>query len=302
MKKIRFFALILILFDPSEISAQISISVSTDQDRYIQFEPVEATVSLRNYSGQSISFANIGSQDGGYLKIKIINTVGRIATQIQPNLDPTADLVLLPGAMKSVTLNLSEFFDIQSEDDYELLIRVGHHRFEHDFMSNPVRFQVRNGVKIWSREVGRPTLEKNKRIKTKTYSLNTIHFNTGDLYFLQIEDDDYVYATIRLGPRVLGILPQCEIDALSRVHTLIQTAPRLLNYRIFDLDGDMKQNNFYVIEGTMAKLFRDPDLGTVAVKGGRKAAEGIDFNVKSYPDSNIQGSVDEIPKVNDILQ
>ena len=273
----RFLTLAFIFMNLYHASGQISISASTDRDRYIRFEPVKLTVSLKNYSGHTLSFGGREAGQGDFLKFVITNTEGRTVSQLNQELRPEKGLELPPGAGRSITIFISEFFGIQNDDDYELVIRVGHHRFENDFLSAPIHFQVRGGVRVWSRVVGTPGENKVNTIATRTCSLNTIHYEEGDIYFLQIEDNHYVYATIRLGPRVLGINPQCEIDALSRVHTLIQTAPRLLNYKIFDLDGDMKQSSHYMIEKTVPGLFRDPELGTVSVVGGRSAIEGVDF-------------------------
>ena len=286
MKKLICLIAVFVVMIPFDIYGQVSLSLSTDRERYIRFEPIEVTVSLKNYSGQNLYFDGTQRDGGGYLEFNITNTAGKRVLQINQDLEPARDLVLLPGATKSVTLIISTFFDLQSEDDYELRVRVGHRRFEHDFLSKPIRFQVRGGVEVWSRVVGLPNLMSRERIETRKCSLNTIHYDDGDRYFLRIEDDNYVYATLRLGPRVLGFTPQCEADALSRIHTLIQTAPRLLNYRIFDLTGDIKHNNYYVVEGSLPALSRDPDLGTVTVKGGRKAKEGVDFNVQDRVNSN----------------
>ena len=267
--------------------AQISITVSTNRDRYIRFEPVEVSVLLQNYSGHSLSFETTTQKEGGYILFEIGNAEGRNVPPISEGFIPTTNLVLAPGEGKSITLLLSDFFNIQDEDDYHLVVRVGHHRFQNDFVSQPKHFRVRKGIEIWKKLVGPPNQDQNKTIATRTCSLNTIRNDDGNIYFLRIEDDAYVYATIRLGPRVLGINPQCEIDALSRIHTLIQVAPRLLNYRIFDLEGDLKQSTHYLIEKTVPSLYRAADLGTVTVVGGVRATEGVDFKVNTLNNPTI---------------
>ena len=279
----------LILFALNNVNGQISITVSMDRDRYIRFEPVEVTVLLQNYSGHILHFENEKQNGGGFIQFEITNTKGRTAPPINQDFNPTGGLVLVPGAGRSITLLISDYFNLQEDDDYQLVVRGGHHKFVDDFVSLPKHFQVRSGAQIWKRVVGLPNQDQNKTIVTRMCSLNTIRSGDGDIYFLRIEDSNYVYATIRLGPRVLGINPQCEIDALSRIHTLIQTAPRLLNYRIFDLDGDMKQSSHYMVEKTVPRLFRAPDLGTVTVVGGVSAAEGVDFNLD---DANEPASED----------
>ena len=118
----------------------------------------------------------------------------------------------------------------------------------------------------------------------RTCSINVLHQTNGELlYYLKIEDDEYVHSIVRLCPKIFGIDPQVEVDALSRIHTLLQILPRLFKYRIFDLNGKLKQETTYLYHATQPRLMLDQEFGMVKVTGGRIAQDGIDYNVKPEP-------------------
>ena len=266
------------------VEAQISISISTDRQKYIRFEPIRLEVSLKNYSGHILNFAS-ESKEGGFLALEVINKKGKAIPQFDSNFNPASNLILSPGVVKSLSIVISEYLNLQVEDDYELRVRVGHRRFRNDFLSHPVFFIVRSGAPVWKREVGLPHVSEDTIIATRSCSLNIFHQDEGDIYYYKNEDEEFVYSVIRLGPRVLGIKPQCEVDALSRVHTLIQTAPRLFNYRIIDIKGEIKHNSYYLINQSGPKLVHDSEVGSVSILGGIKGVEGVDF----YLNKDING-------------
>ncbi len=261
---------------------QLGVTVSTDRKKYIRYEPINLGITLRNNSGHALDFGTT-PDTGGYLRFQIRHRRGEHQLKEVKGLNPVENLVLPAGGTKSIDISISNFFQFHSPDDYVLVARIGHRRLKHDFESSPVKFQVSGGVNVWHREVGVPTQDLNETIPVRKCSINTFHSDAGDLYYLQIEDDEFVYAVVRLGPRVQGILPQCDIDAMSRIHVLIQTAPRMFRHNVFNLSGSLRQSAVYIIENNVPRLLRSPDVGRVMVSGGKKAVEGIDYNIRSVP-------------------
>jgi len=279
--KILFFS-VFILFTFS-ISAQISISLLTDNKRYISYEPVKVKITLKNYTGHVLNFGT-SPDEGGYM---IFHVKDRNGMELNPIIDynPVSGLILSAGVLKTVTFTLTNYFSLPGDDDYMLNVRIGHRRLPRDLLSKPVYFEVRKGIKVWERSAGVPTSESVSLISTRNCSLNIFHVGKGEIYYLQIESDEYVYSIHRLGPRIYGIDPQCEIDALSRIHTLILTAPRLFNYRVFDLNGNLKQEtSYFYYASSQPKLMQDSEFGMVRVVGGKIAQTGVDYNVKEKPE------------------
>ncbi len=276
------FIVLLILFSVFSGFSQISISISTDQHRYISFEPIKVTITLRNYSGHSLHFGD-SVNEGGYLKFHIKSSKGNEIQPVEGEFNPVSNLVLSAGIVKSITLSLTNYYALQGHNDFEMRARVGHRRLATDQISNPIYFQTRIGRSIWTRTVGLPAVSDGNFIQTRTCSINVFNMNKGDIYYLKIEDEDYVHSVVRLGPRIIGIQPESDIDALSRIHTLVQTVPRLFKHRVFDINGNLKQETAYIYESTQPRLVRDSEFGTIRVQGGKIAQEGIDYNIYNNP-------------------
>jgi len=90
-----------------------------------------------------------------------------------------------------------------------------------------------------------------------------------------------VYGITRLGPRIGGAVPSCDVDAMSNIHTLIQVCSRFYSYRVYDHAANLLQDKYYKSEKTLPRLTRDPEVGRVMVTGGRAAVPGVDFNYAS---------------------
>ncbi len=260
-----------------QVSAQITMTVTTERYRYICYEPITVTITLKNNSGHTLHFGN-DPVEGGHMKFELRSLKNIPIPPLDASFNPAANLILSPGIVKALSLPLNNYFDVQAEDDYELVVRINHRRLGSDYLSKPIIIQVRHGVRVWENHVGVPSSPDNQVIPVRKCSLNIFHQEDGDLYYLQLEDNDSVYVVARLGPRVHGVKPRCDVDALSRIHTLIQTAPRLFQHRVFDHNGQLKLTSAYTISDTTPMLIRDPDIGRVMVSGGQPAMVGEDYN------------------------
>ncbi len=282
----HFLAAVILVITTAVVSGQITVSVTTDRSNYIDYEPIRATVTLKNNSGHLLNFSD--SQDnGGFLAFHVQNFRGIAARRADTTLNPVENLILGPGVSKTLTILLTDFFEVNATEDYELTARIGHRRLPSDYISSPVTFHVQTGVIVWENYVGLPGDSLDDSIRSRKCTLRLFHVGSGDIYYLQIEDDGFVYSVYRLGPKVHGVKPHCDIDALSRIHLLLQTAPRLFNYWVFDHNGKLKIRNVYMITQTVPRLLSDPDVGRIMVAGGRVAVNGVDFN--------RQDDIDEAP-------
>jgi hypothetical protein len=264
-----------------EASAQLDISAKMSQYRYLLYEPVAVTVTLRNNTGNHLRFV-----DEAYLRLEVRDTHGRELEIQYPKhystkteLNPIYGLFLSSGATKSLELPIHNFCNLQKAGEYELRIRVGHPRMRSDFRSRQERFVVQAGNEVWSKDVGVPNPDSDGEINTRRISLLLFRADAGDLMMMKIEDENYVYAVARLGVHLSGLKPQVQVDALSHIHTMVQEGPRQWNYRVFDIGGRQNTFRMYIYNGTNPRLIYDPDLGRVMVSGGRLAVDGVDFNV-----------------------
>jgi hypothetical protein len=97
-----------------------------------------------------------------------------------------------------------------------------------------------------------------------------------------VEDDRFVYGTIRLGRQISSSEPEMDADATSDIHLLFQVASRLYCYRVYSLVGGrvrLRQESFYLPGNGVPRLSRSP--GYITVANGRLAVEGSDYRFEN---------------------
>ncbi|MBT4815777.1 MAG: hypothetical protein HON70_08770 [Lentisphaerae bacterium] len=255
----------------------IGIALESDLNRYVRYELMQVTVTIRNYSGNSLSFGTETSQHG-QLEFLIESDGGFQAPKLDPKANPVADLILSAGETRRLTIGLNQVYDMQREGIFTVSAQIGHERLPNDYRSNSLTIEIRDGVPVWTRTFGLPSGSKTEAIQTRTASLLLFHNSERNIYCLRIEDDTMVYGITRLGPRIGGTVPACDVDAMSNIHTFIQVRSRFYSYRVYDRNAKLVQDKYYMAEESLPQLTRDSDVGRVMVVGGRPAVPGVDFH------------------------
>ncbi len=262
-----------------QVHGQMGISVSTDRQKYLRYEPIRVRVLLRNYSGNTLVFG-AGTSKEGYVDFTIDTDGGFDVAKLDRTANLTDSLILGAGETKELSLILNNLYDMQKEGVYTVSAQLGHRRLANDYVSQSCVIEVRDGLEVWSRSVGMPTASSASNISARKASLLLFHQDPGDMYCLKIEDEAMVYGVVRLGPRILGGTPDCDVDAVSNIHILFQSKSRLYSYCVYDCNGQLKQDRFYLSVGDqIPRLHRDPDIGRIMVIGGRVGVPGVDFEV-----------------------
>ncbi|NOY82249.1 MAG: hypothetical protein GXP31_14720 [Kiritimatiellaeota bacterium] len=256
---------------------QIGIGLSADRRKYLRYEPIEVRVVLRNYTGNTLVFG-LDPKDG-FLKFRVTRTDRRAVRSTAPDANPAAGLILGTGETKTLTLAVNSLFDMQRVGSYEIRAVVGHPRLANDYISDPVSIDVRGGIVCWKRTLGVPASSPATRIQPREASLVLFHADKGDVYCLRVEDDSKVYGVVRLGPRIAGSKPECDVDAVSSIHVLLLIRPRFYAYRVYDYNVELLQERYYVMDRSVPHLVRDSEIGRIMVSGGRVAVEGVDYRI-----------------------
>ncbi len=271
-------AVLCLVFLPLRSAGQVGISLETEYHKYLRYEPITVQILLRNYSGNTLVFGDNSSKQG-HLDFIVEKEGAMEVRKSDPKVNPVGNLILGAGETKQLSLSLNTIYDMQKEGVYTLAAQVGHHRLQNDFRSNTITVEIADGVVVWQRRAGIPVGNGTSAINARQISLLLFHGASGDIYCLRVEDDEMVYSTVRLGPRIAGALPECDLDAVSNVHILFQARPRLYAYRVYDFNGKLKQEKYLILEGKVPHIYRDPDIGRIIVTGGRLAVPGVDFKL-----------------------
>jgi len=281
--------------------AQLNISISTDREKYLRYEMVQVEITLSNFSGNSLIFSR--EDPTGFLRLYVETKEGSRMQAYDPKANLAEGLILGTGATQRLKVPLNNLYNIQKEGLYVIYAVIGHPRLAEDYRSELLTLQIIGGLPIWSHDIGLPNSDPDTRIKTRKVSLLVFPDKKNDLYALQVEDQDLVYGIIRLGNKISGSPPQCNVDALSHIHVLFMTKPRLFDYRVFDYNLQPKINKYYVIGSSIPTLIRDQELGRVMVTGGREATAGIDFQQeeadKTIPKTNPLPEKPPAPNANE---
>jgi len=279
---IRQVTCVVMLLTLSVARAQIGIAIRADVTKYLCYEPIEITVIMRNYSGNTLVFNGRDASDRGYLKFEVDTpsevTVGRLDSKA----NPVENMILGAGDTQTLKLVLNELFSMQGAGRYRIKAKVGHHRLQSDYESNVVTVDVRKGIPMITRTIGLPAKDHVGPIRSVEAVLLLLNDTAGSMYCLRVEDDKQVYGTVRVAPYISGTKPQMDADANSDIHILIQSRPRLYSYSVYTLANlvlRLRQERYYVGEPTAPRLTREP--GFLKAVGGRLAVEGVDYRLSS---------------------
>ena len=274
--------------------AQVGVDLKLDRGKYLRFEAINVELTLVNYTGNPLDFG-AGAGANGRVTMLVETKEGMRLTPTANQANLADGLFLGAGETKTLRLLLNDLFNLQKEAVYTAQAVVSHTRLDRDYKTEPVGIQVSAGLSVWSREFGVPSAEVRQGIARRRASLLLTTERKHDLYALQVEDDALVYGIVRLGPRISGSTPQCDVDAFSNIHLLFMLKPRLVDYRVYDYNLKLKQSRYLIVDQSIPSLQRDPDVGRVRVGGGRSAVEGTDYTREDL-DRALTGGADNPAK------
>jgi hypothetical protein len=277
--KILFYCLLIFIFSPAKLLAQVAIKLELNRQNYLQYETAYAKVFLRNLSGHPLVFGN-NPKLKGRLRFDIETPSGRKASLLLKNYLPLNGRVIPPGKTESLIIPLSKMHNISANGKYKVKAIVEHSQLPNSYQSNALNFKITPGIKIWDSIVGVPSadkLEKDRKIQKRKYEIRSFFDGVDSVYCLLVEDNKYIYGVARIGYDIGYSKPKCEIDRFSKIHILTQSSPRIYTYYVYDTDCHLDLKEVYKKDKTVPCLVRDSDTGKIFVAGGTKAREGTDY-------------------------
>ena len=261
------------------VFGQIGIGIKFDRPKYLSYEPIQAEITLRNDTGNTLVFDENSKENR--LNLTVEDSDGlRVQPRTKTNI--IAGLILGSGETRKLRFTLNNLYGMNRPGTYQVTVQVGHVRLSGMYETGPVTVSVISGILVWNREFGLPADNTGDAIASRKVSLLVFPDGKRDLYALQLEDEESVYGVIRLGPCFGGNKPQCEVDAFSNIHVLHLIRPRLVEYRVLDSNFAPKVHRYYTVGETAPKLQRDPEIGQIMVAGGRLAVEGVDYTMEEF--------------------
>ncbi len=258
--------LALFLLAAAGAHAQITLRIELPRRTYILYEPIVATVSVTNRTGQDIILRDTESQPWFGFEI-----LGENGSSVPPNnLDyHIAPLAMGSGETVKRKINLTTLYALSEFGSYNVRATVYYAPLDRYFSSAKDSLQLSDGNVIWEQTVGAPADSEGAGGGYRQLSLLTHRTDRRTLLYYRVLDRDggRVFATEPLGQVVMGQPPGIMLDAGNRLHVLQLIAPKTYIYSRITPDGALLGQN------TILAVKERPELrqvagGAVGVKGG----------------------------------
>ena len=278
MSKFKFIfvlsSLLFLVFN-SDASAQITMKLKMDNTKNLTFDPIWVDLSLENVSGNTLTFPRGKDKAGVYFDI--IDDTGKLVLQTPIFQDPVGGLTFVAGSLGRRRIVLSNLYNLASKGSYTCRAVITHPVLPSEYISNSVSFEVVNPPCIRTFKVGVPLKDGQTKISSITYKIMLFDKNNKPTYYARVENDDYVFANIRLQLKNSSHHPTFVVDAVSNLHCLLYNKGKIFTYYVINPEGKLLEGLHYITTETTPKLVKDPDIGRVMVIGGRVGKKGEDY-------------------------
>jgi hypothetical protein len=264
MKRLIILAWFLAVWGPASAAlAQIELTWTLTHNRTVVMEPVRATVSIANFTGQNLDLTPRGN---AVLRFDVedqpTSTVGVTGQPL------VRQAVIIPsGETREVEVNLLDAYRIIHGQSYMLtpMLEYGGMRFTGQRLS----LEVQPGLELLKRDYGMPA-----HGDARTVSLRLIHRDRSDRLFFRIDNAStgFCLGVYELGRVIRFFVPRFERDGQGVFHVLHQSSPDRFVHARFDADGAPQGLSFYSAEAGGIRLVRG-EGGEVQVAGGTRYEE-----------------------------
>ncbi len=283
------------------LQADVVMNLEMSRTSFMRFEPVLATLTLRNTSGQALIFGG-EAEFKGHLEIELSDLTDRPIRGSGTKVD-LRGMILRSGVDHRIRVNLSKWVNLTQVGLYRVKLAISHPMLKDEYESNGCQFDVSTGKVFWSRRFGVPKLEDHAigdAAQLRNYTIRGLQDGSSLYFYLSVEDDQNIYTMKRIGRALGREQPVCEIDMLNRLHVLLPLTPKIFQYQVFDWNGLREINKIYKTAERVPLLFRDARTGDVKIIGGEAASLGIDYTEeKLLPDAPMLGTAEELESAHD---
>ncbi|MDD5350608.1 MAG: hypothetical protein PHQ12_10390 [Chthoniobacteraceae bacterium] len=261
------FAVLLGLVQP--LHAQLQVSMEIKRHFLMVYEPIMATVTVKNLAGRDVTLADSATQSWFGFQIN------RADGQLVPPLDPNyrlSPLTVPAGQTIRRTLMLNTLFPIHELGLYRIRATIYYSAMDKYFQSALSNVELSEGKTIWQQTVGVPDGVEGAG---GTRRLSLLSFRQADYTYLYVRVEDVdggvVYAATSLGRVIAGLDPDAQVDQQNNLHVLQVGGAKTYVYSCIGLNGEVLARDTYFSAKVRPALRRDA-AGRVTVYGGQLQA------------------------------
>ncbi|HTV40658.1 MAG TPA: hypothetical protein VMF08_08785 [Candidatus Sulfotelmatobacter sp.] len=262
-------------------AAQLTVDLSLDQQQFLPGEDLPVVVHVTNRSGQLLHLG-----DTGWLTFFIQADDGSVvAKKLDPPVTGLFDLNNSDMAIKHV--NLGPYFALQRTGTYHVTATVHIGAWNADISSAPQKFDVIDGAELWSQSFGVSDPEMpDQPPRVRRYTLIEANYLKDQLrLYAQVSDEanGSILAVRALGNLISFSQPEAQLDRVSNLHVLCQTAATTFIHSVVSPGGKVIQKEYYDYVNTRPRLGLDND-GNIIVRGGVREPEPGQVPAVKSPD------------------
>jgi hypothetical protein len=257
--------LILVAAAFAPLRAQLSVDLTLERSMFILHEPVVATVSVTNNSGEDIMLADT-EVAGPWFSFGIKSDTGRRVPprdahyELQP-------LSLKAGDTVKRTVNLHDLYALDDFGDYMAQASIFFPPIGRYFTTKACRLIVTEGTIVWKQTIGVPDAADADN-SYRSFTLLTMEHEKGkDLYVrVQGKDDVNTYGCYDLGPIIANFPPDAKFDSSNNLWVLQLVGEKTFFLSRIGARGDFQGQSTYITPKSIPYLRRQPN-GALQIVG-----------------------------------
>jgi hypothetical protein len=267
-------------------SAQVTVSLTLDQDQFLPSEALPLAVHITNQSGQPL---HLGANPD-WLTFSVESADNSDNSIVVKNTNPPVqgDFELDSSQVATKHVDLEPYFDLRRPGHYRIIATVRIKDWNTDITSPPRGFDVVNGAKLWSQVFGVPLLPgvTNRPPEVRKYTLVEANYLRSQLrMYVQVSNESgtAIFKVRSIGPMVSFSQPEEQLDQSSNLHVLYQSGAASFIYSVINPDGDLVRQEVYDYLNVHPRL-RVGDDGSITVFGGVRRVKPQDMPPVKSPD------------------
>lgn len=268
----------LLLAPLVQLSAQVTVEVTLEQEQFLPGEALPVTVKIRNRSGQTLHMG----REANWLMFSVESRDGFVVTKSGES-PVTGEFTLESSQVATKKVDLAPYFALTQAGRYSVIATVRIREWNGQATSAPRSFDIINGAKLWSQDFGVPPAvgATNQPPEIRRYTLQQANYLREQLrlyLLLTGESESRILKVVSIGPLVGLSQPEPRVDRRSCLHLLYQNGARTFSYTVINPDGEIivRQTHEYI--GSRPRLQTGKD-GNISVIGGARRVTGNDLPV-----------------------
>ncbi|MDB6122778.1 MAG: hypothetical protein JWQ71_1771 [Pedosphaera sp.] len=257
------------------VSAQITVEVKMDQEQFLPNESIPVAVRVANHSGQTLHLG----KEADWLTFSVEANDGFIILK-SGEVPVIKEFDLESSTVATRYCDLAPYFNLGKPGRYSIIATVKIPDWPTQPTSRPKEFDIISGVKLWEQEFGLPPLSATNhgQPEVRKYILQQAAYLKSMRLYLRLTDasESQVFKTFPVGPMTSFSRPEPQLDKVSNLHLIYQTAARTYNYSVINPNGELLLRQTYDYTDTRPRL-KVEDEGKITVVGGLRRITSNDL-------------------------